>query len=130
MKAFTAKIASPAHARWLDAIVLELKDFTFTRRELDALGVGLHTIGAARLSRAIGNGYRLADIYAMGLAGFLRFPGVGEVSAIIMAHCLIEKNYDALKWIDSKGRTIRGAIANAKAKPKARIPGRKSGRKD
>ena len=51
-------------------------------------------------------------------------PGVGEISAIVISHLLDAAGYDVFEWIGAKGRSYKGAMANAKAQSKARIPGR------
>lgn len=128
MEAFTEKIVRPAHARWLDAIILDLGTHTYTRRELDEMGVGLHAIAAARLHRALKKypQYRsLRQVYLLGMGGFLELTGIGEMSALVMSHCIAGAGYDVMQWIGAEGRTMKGAMANAKAnKSKSRIPGR------
>ena len=126
MKKFTQRIESPAHQRWMNAIVLQFKDYEYTRRELDAMGVGLHTIGAARLNRKLlqHDIPTLGQLFKWKLRGVLALPGVGEISAIIISHCLDAAGYNVFEWIGAKGRSYKGAMANAKAKAKSRIPGR------
>lgn len=119
MKAFTRRIESPAHRRWMEAIVLDLKTHRYSRLDLDAMGVGLHTIAAARLSRILkssGSVRTLPDIYNLGLSGLLSLGGIGEISAIVVSHCLDAEGFNVFKWIGAKGRSYKGAIANAKAK--------------
>ena len=128
MKAFTKKIASPRHDRWMDEQILILGTTAYTRRYLDQMGVGLHTIAAKRLANKVAeHQVGLAELFRMKLNGVLRLGGIGESSAIVISHILDDQDYDVFAWIGAKGRSYKGAMANAKAKSK-KIPGRNSRR--
>lgn len=125
MRAFTSKIVSPQYAVWRDTAVFRLGSVVYSRNDLDKMGLGLHVVSIWRLAAAIeAHGLTMDRIYKMGLTGFYSYEGVGDITALVMSHILAEQGFDVFKWIDAKGNTFKGAIANAKAKPKARIPGR------
>lgn len=125
MKDFTKEIASPRYSRWMAEPVLRIGGQAYSRHMLDEMGVGLHTIAAKRLNRILSH-HRMSmpRILEAGLKGFLNLPGLGETSAIVISHVIVEQGYDVFEWIGEKGRSIRGAVATAKGKHTGRIPGR------
>jgi hypothetical protein len=113
------EIGTLQYAAWLDEVIADFGDYTFTRRELDTIGVGLHTKAARNLHRiAKAEKWALADIYAMGLAAFHNTPvrGIGNTTLIVTAYCIAAANdkWDVLHWIGERGRTVRGAVSKAK----------------
>lgn len=109
------QIASPAYTRWLDTRVLRISDLNYTRTQLNDMGLGVHTIAAARITRRL-NGIDFPTIRRMGMSAFLDIKGIGEVSCIVMSHIIADQGGDVMKWIGAEGRTVKGAIANARAK--------------
>lgn len=129
MKVFFERIVSPAYKAWLVKPILNLGGYKYSREDLDAMGVGLHTVTAARLNRVLtGVNRNLGHINKFGMKAFLDLDGVGERSALVMSHIIAASGADVFKWIGAKGRTMKGAMANAKAKPRKRIPGRRGRR--
>lgn len=108
------RLTSPAHRRWLDALVFELNDVRLSRSEVAALTESPSTRAAMVLDNVcrrmhITTTYKL---FTIGLDGLLRCKGIGERSAWIAAHVLQLEEYDVELWAsrDRKPRQLREAI--------------------
>lgn len=114
-------IGSARYAEWRNAIVLDFGDYTFTRDELDEIGIGLHTKAASILQRiAQDEKINLAEIRRMKADGLYSLSGVGETCLIVAASCILasfpEFDFDA--WVNSPSRTFRGGVRKVTAKKK------------
>jgi len=115
-------IGSPRYDRWLHEDVLDFGDYSFTRAELNDMGIGMHCVAAKRLHRVIHeqltpSSRRLHNLYKIGMKAVHHLDGVGETSLIVLAYCIAaaSENYDVLKWMGG-GRTIRGGVRANKDK--------------
>ena len=114
-------LASPAYERWRGEVVLDFGDYTFTRNELDDMGVGLHTKAASilqRLSRK--HKLTLADFRRIKADGAYDLSDVGNTCLIVLASCLLVAfpAFDFDVWIASPSRTFVGGVRKITATPK------------
>lgn len=131
MKTVIKHFETRRHNKWMNEIVLTFPEGEYSRVYLDSIGVGLHAVAARRLGRIVDEHHLDIDqINTMGFLGLLTYPGVGETCAIVMAHVLIDHDYDVMKWIDNEGLTVEGAMRNRKARKGRRIPGRQRRQKN
>lgn len=109
-------IGSARYREWRASVVLEFSDYTFTRHELNAIGVGLHLRAAASLSRvAARERWSLGVLRTVGMKSLLDVRGIGEVSLIVLSHCLVATypSFDVQTWIGRPIRTIAGGVRAA-----------------
>lgn len=116
-------LGSSAYHRWRDGIVIDFGDYTFTRDELDEIGVGLHIKAASilqRLSRK--HKLTLADLRRIKADGLYDLPGVGGTCLIVAASCLLSAfpGFEFAAWIASPSRTFQGGVRKITAKTKRR----------
>lgn len=112
-------LGSKRYRDWLGEVIIDFGDYDFTRNELNDIGVGMHFRAASYIQRHIkSRNLNLTAIYNMKMASFYRHDtrGIGEVSLIVIAHCIAaaRPDWDVLKWIGERGRTVRGAVRKAK----------------
>lgn len=106
---------------WLTEVLVDFGDYTFTRHELNEIGVGMHFRAARNLHNAAKRmRWSLADIYRMGLKSFHNTPDtrIGPTTLIVTAYCIAAANdsWDVLRWMEHQARTIRGGVNQAKTR--------------
>jgi hypothetical protein len=118
-----SEIGSPRYDRWRNEIILDFGDYTFTRNELNDMGIGMHCVAAKRLHNILNTTRNRADrtvhhLYTLGMKACFQLEGVGETSLIVLAYCIAaaRDSYDVMKWIGESGRSVRGAVRTANAK--------------
>lgn len=116
------KLGTPAYHAWRNEVVLDLGDFTFTRNELNDLGMGLHTNAAGRLDRiSRKNKTLLGDYRRMGMDSIWRTDGIGQTTLILIGYllCAAFPDFDLDKWVGNPARSIAGGVRANTHKKKA-----------
>lgn len=117
MNATIRKSLPASYVGWRNEVFVDFGDYTFTREELDALGIGLHTKAASGLTK---HSYSLAEFRDMNMDSAWDLSGVGTTSLIVLGALLLATfpTFDLDRWLGVKGRTIAGGVRSATARKK------------